>query len=84
MAPLEQKLGSDQDQWLVVYLLLALCLCTVIFSLLVGWTHFKRRGAEVSCQPTPGTCHKREDSSKGKYQLLEKRGYGIKSQRGRS
>ncbi|CAM4519363.1 tumor necrosis factor receptor superfamily member 13B [Lepidochelys kempii] len=64
MAALEQKLGSDQDQWLVVYLLLALCLCTVIFSLLVGWTHFKRRGAEVSCQPTPGTCHKREDSSK--------------------
>uniref|UniRef100_A0A674JXY4 TNF receptor superfamily member 13B n=1 Tax=Terrapene triunguis TaxID=2587831 RepID=A0A674JXY4_9SAUR len=64
MAALEQKLGSDQDQWLVVYLLLALCLCTVICSLLVGWTHFKRRGAEVSCQPTPGTCHKREDSSK--------------------
>uniref|UniRef100_A0A8C0JAV8 TNF receptor superfamily member 13B n=1 Tax=Chelonoidis abingdonii TaxID=106734 RepID=A0A8C0JAV8_CHEAB len=64
MPALEQKLGNDQDQWLVVYLLLALCLCTVICSLLVGWTHFKRRGAEVSCQPTPGTCHKREDSSK--------------------
>uniref|UniRef100_A0A8C3SZ85 TNF receptor superfamily member 13B n=1 Tax=Chelydra serpentina TaxID=8475 RepID=A0A8C3SZ85_CHESE len=64
MAVLEQKLGNDQDQWLVVYLLLTLCLCTVICSLLVGWTHFKRRGVEVSCQPTPGTCHKREDSSK--------------------
>ncbi|XP_074867329.1 tumor necrosis factor receptor superfamily member 13B [Carettochelys insculpta] len=64
MAAQEQKPGSDQDQWLVVYLLLGLCLCTVICSLLLGWTHFKRRGTEVSCQPAPGTCHKREDSSK--------------------
>uniref|UniRef100_A0A8C8S9H5 TNF receptor superfamily member 13B n=1 Tax=Pelusios castaneus TaxID=367368 RepID=A0A8C8S9H5_9SAUR len=59
---LEQKLG--QDQWLVVYLLLGFCLCTVVCSFLLGWTHFRRRGEVASCQPTPGTCHKREDSSR--------------------
>ncbi|XP_067390350.1 tumor necrosis factor receptor superfamily member 13B [Emydura macquarii macquarii] len=64
LVAVEQKLGGDQDQWLVVYLLLGLCLCTVIFSLVLGWTHFRRRGDVVSCQPAPGACHKREDSSR--------------------
>ncbi|XP_075755829.1 tumor necrosis factor receptor superfamily member 13B isoform X2 [Pelodiscus sinensis] len=64
MSAAEPKVGCEQDQCLVIYLLLGLCLCTVICCLLLGWAHFKRRGMEVSCQPTPGTCHTREDSSK--------------------
>ncbi|XP_019368190.1 PREDICTED: tumor necrosis factor receptor superfamily member 13B [Gavialis gangeticus] len=64
VAAVEQRPCSDQDQWLVLYLLLGLCLCILICSLLLGWTHFRRKGEVVSCQPGPGPCHKREDSSK--------------------
>lgn len=49
----------------MVYLLLGLCLCALICSLLLGWTHLRRRGEVVSCQASAGTCHRREDSSKG-------------------
>uniref|UniRef100_A0A7M4G1B5 TNF receptor superfamily member 13B n=1 Tax=Crocodylus porosus TaxID=8502 RepID=A0A7M4G1B5_CROPO len=49
-----QRPCSDQDQWLVLYLLLGLCLCILICSLLLGWTHFRRKGEVVSCQPGPG------------------------------
>lgn len=58
----------------MLYLLLGLCLCILICSLLLGWTHFRRKGEVVSCQPGPRPCHKREDSSKGTCQLLEGRG----------
>ncbi|XP_074014829.1 tumor necrosis factor receptor superfamily member 13B [Numenius arquata] len=61
---LEQKACVEQEPWLVVYLLLGLCLCTLLCSLLLGWTHLRRKGEVVSCQATPGTCHRREDSSK--------------------
>ncbi|XP_009578904.1 PREDICTED: tumor necrosis factor receptor superfamily member 13B [Fulmarus glacialis] len=47
-----------------VYLLLGLCLCALICSLLLGWTHLRRKGEVVSCQASAGTCHRREDSSK--------------------
>ncbi|NXD85628.1 TR13B factor, partial [Halcyon senegalensis] len=61
---LEQKGCPEQDPWLVVYLLLGLCLCALICSLLLGWTHLRRKGEVVSCQASAGTCHRREDSSK--------------------
>ncbi|NXI53098.1 TR13B factor, partial [Chloroceryle aenea] len=61
---LEQKGCPEQDPWLVVYLLLGLCLCALICSLLLGWTHLRRKGEVVSCQASTGTCHRREDSSK--------------------
>ncbi|NXW66276.1 TR13B factor, partial [Eurystomus gularis] len=63
-AVLEQKGCPEQDPWLVVYLLLGLCLCALICSLLLGWTHLRRKGEVVSCQASAGTCHRREDSSK--------------------
>ena len=49
----------------MVYLLLGLCLCALVCSLLLGWTHLRRKGEVVSCQASAGTCHRREDSSKG-------------------
>lgn len=64
-ATLEQKACAEQDPWLVLYLLLGLCLCTLICSLLLGWTHLRRKGEGVSCQASAGTCHCREDPAKG-------------------
>ncbi|XP_062474943.1 tumor necrosis factor receptor superfamily member 13B [Pezoporus occidentalis] len=61
---LEQKTYAEQEPWLVVYLLLGLCLCALLCSLLLGWTHLRRKGEGVSCQDSAGTCHRREDSSK--------------------
>lgn len=66
---LEQKVCVEQEPWLVVYLLLGLCLCALICSLLLGWTHLRRKGEVVSCQASAGTCHRREDSAKGEYWL---------------
>ncbi|NXI15960.1 TR13B factor, partial [Irena cyanogastra] len=63
-AVLEQKACAEQDPWLVLYLLLGLCLCTLICSLLLGWTHLRRKGEGVSCQASAGTCHCREDPAK--------------------
>ncbi|KFO58994.1 Tumor necrosis factor receptor superfamily member 13B, partial [Corvus brachyrhynchos] len=65
-AVLEQKACAEQDPWLVLYLLLGLCLCTLICSLLLGWTHLRRKGEGVSCQASAGTCHCKEDPAKGK------------------
>ncbi|XP_010124723.1 PREDICTED: tumor necrosis factor receptor superfamily member 13B, partial [Chlamydotis macqueenii] len=59
-----QKTCVEQEPWLVVYLLLGLCLCALVCSLLLGWTHLRRKGEVVSCQASAGTCHRREDSSK--------------------
>lgn len=64
-AVLEQKACTEQEPWLVVYLLLGLCLCALICFLLLGWTHLRRRGEVVSCQASAGTCHRGEDCSKG-------------------
>ncbi|KAI6076543.1 Tumor necrosis factor receptor superfamily member 13B isoform X2 [Aix galericulata] len=63
-AALEQKACAEQEPWLVVYLLLGLCLCALICSLFLGWTHLRRKGEVGSCQAGTGTCHRREDSSK--------------------
>ncbi|KAJ7417960.1 tumor necrosis factor receptor superfamily member 13B [Pitangus sulphuratus] len=63
-AVLEQKACAEQEPWLVVYLLLGLCLCALICSLLLGWTHLRRKGEVGSCHAGPGTCHCREDSAK--------------------
>ncbi|NXJ80927.1 TR13B factor, partial [Trogon melanurus] len=64
VAVLGQKACAEQEPWLVVYLLLGLCLCALVCSLLLGWTHLRRKGEVVSCQASPGTCHCREDPSK--------------------
>ncbi|NXX39215.1 TR13B factor, partial [Tricholaema leucomelas] len=63
-AVLEQKACVEQEPWLVVYLLLGLCLCALICSLLLGWTHLRRKGEVVSCQASAGTCHRKEDPCK--------------------
>uniref|UniRef100_A0A8C3V2Y8 TNF receptor superfamily member 13B n=1 Tax=Catharus ustulatus TaxID=91951 RepID=A0A8C3V2Y8_CATUS len=63
-AVLEQKGCAEQEPWLVLYLLLGLCLCSLICSLLLGWTHLRRKGEGVSCQASAGTCHCREDPAK--------------------
>ncbi|KAJ7403983.1 tumor necrosis factor receptor superfamily member 13B [Willisornis vidua] len=64
-AALEHKACAEQEPWLVVYLLLGLCLCALICSLLLGWTHLRRKGEGGSCQASAGTCHCREDPAKG-------------------
>ncbi|KFQ82679.1 Tumor necrosis factor receptor superfamily member 13B, partial [Phoenicopterus ruber ruber] len=69
-AVLEQKVCTEQEPWLVVYLLLGLCLCALICSLLLGWTHLRRKGEVVSCQASAGTCHRREDSCKANTRSL--------------
>ncbi|XP_010015784.1 PREDICTED: tumor necrosis factor receptor superfamily member 13B, partial [Nestor notabilis] len=63
---LEQKTYVEQEPWLVGYpsFFLGLCLCTLLCSLLLGWTHLRRKGEGVSCQDSAGPCHRREDSSK--------------------
>ncbi|XP_063270886.1 tumor necrosis factor receptor superfamily member 13B [Prinia subflava] len=63
-AVLEPKACAEQDPWLVLYLLLGLCLCTLICSLLLGWTHLRRKGDGVTCQASAGTCHCKEDPAK--------------------
>ncbi|OXB82795.1 UNVERIFIED_CONTAM: hypothetical protein H355_000493 [Colinus virginianus] len=63
-AALEQKVCVEQEPWLVVYLLLGLCLCALICSLVLGWTHLRRKGEVGSCQASAGTCHCREDPAK--------------------
>ncbi|NXC33685.1 TR13B factor, partial [Campylorhamphus procurvoides] len=63
-AVLEHKECAEQEPWLVVYLLLGLCLCALLCSLLLGWTHLRRKGEGGSCQASATTCHRREDSAK--------------------
>ncbi|NWR53322.1 TR13B factor, partial [Regulus satrapa] len=63
-AVLEPKACAEQDPWLVLYLLLGLCLCSLLCSLLLGWTHLRRKGQGGSCQPGAATCHCREDPAK--------------------
>ncbi|NWX30748.1 TR13B factor, partial [Notiomystis cincta] len=63
-AVLEQKACAEQEPWLVLYLLLGLCLCSLVCSLLLGWTHLRRRGEGGSCQASAGPCHCREDPAK--------------------
>ncbi|NXR81508.1 TR13B factor, partial [Pycnonotus jocosus] len=63
-AVLEQRACAEQEPWLVLYLLLGLCLCSLLCSLLLGWTHLRRKGEGVSCQASAGTCHCKEDPAK--------------------
>nr|XP_009939729.1 PREDICTED: tumor necrosis factor receptor superfamily member 13B [Opisthocomus hoazin] len=63
------------------YLLRCLCLCALVCSLLLGWTHLRRKGEVVSCQASAGTCHRREDSSKDR--LVEAGSVGDGSAGGR-
>ncbi|NWQ84827.1 TR13B factor, partial [Columbina picui] len=56
-AVLEQRACGEQEPWLVVYLLLGLCLCALVCSLLLGWTHLRRKGEVVTCPASAGTCH---------------------------
>ncbi|NWS70617.1 TR13B factor, partial [Crotophaga sulcirostris] len=71
---LEQKVCVEQEPWLVVYLLLGLCLCALLCSLLLGWTHLRRKGEVASCQASVGTCHCRDDSCKDR--LVEAGSFG--------
>ncbi|KFR16099.1 Tumor necrosis factor receptor superfamily member 13B, partial [Opisthocomus hoazin] len=66
-------LGLRRDlcrRWKAGYLLRCLCLCALVCSLLLGWTHLRRKGEVVSCQASAGTCHRREDSSKANTRSL--------------
>ncbi|XP_060116948.1 tumor necrosis factor receptor superfamily member 13B [Heteronotia binoei] len=63
-AALAWKLDSAYDQQLVVYLVLGLCLCTLLFSLLLTWIYVRKRGEEVTCRAGTITCHKKGDDPK--------------------
>ncbi|XP_041257931.1 tumor necrosis factor receptor superfamily member 13B [Onychostruthus taczanowskii] len=58
-AALEQKACAEQEPWLALYLLLGLCLCSLVCSLLLGWTHLRRKG-----EASAASCHCREDPAK--------------------
>ncbi|NXT08952.1 TR13B factor, partial [Prunella fulvescens] len=64
-AALEPRACAEQEPWLALYLLLGLCLCSLLCSLLLGWTHLRRKGDGVSCQASAaGSCHCREEPAK--------------------
>ncbi|XP_077172890.1 tumor necrosis factor receptor superfamily member 13B [Paroedura picta] len=58
------KVDSVYDQRLVVYPVLGLCLCTLLFSLLLTWIYFRKRGEEVTCRTGPVACHRKGDGPK--------------------
>ncbi|XP_048348514.1 tumor necrosis factor receptor superfamily member 13B [Sphaerodactylus townsendi] len=63
-AALAWKLDNAYDQQLVVYLMLGLCLCTLLSSLLLTWIYFRKRGGEVTCHTGTIACHKKGDVPK--------------------
>ncbi|XP_054851611.1 tumor necrosis factor receptor superfamily member 13B [Eublepharis macularius] len=63
-AALAWKLDNAHDQRLVVYLVLGLCLCTLLFSLLLTWVYFRKQGEEVTCRAGTIHCHKKGDIPK--------------------
>nr|XP_056722353.1 tumor necrosis factor receptor superfamily member 13B [Euleptes europaea] len=63
-AALAWKLDNAYDQRLVVYLVLGLCLTTLLFSLLMTWIYFRKRGAEVACRTGTLACHKKGEVPK--------------------
>ncbi|XP_066496974.1 tumor necrosis factor receptor superfamily member 13B [Tiliqua scincoides] len=58
------KLDGTCDQQLVVYMVLGLCLCVLLFSLLLMWLYFRKQEEVGACQPSPVTCHKMRNSPK--------------------
>ncbi|KAJ6659747.1 hypothetical protein lerEdw1_018462 [Lerista edwardsae] len=60
----ELQLDGTCDQQLVVYLVLGLCLCVLLFSLLLMWLHFRKREEEGACRGSPITCHKMGNNPK--------------------
>uniref|UniRef100_A0A8C3NC86 Uncharacterized protein n=1 Tax=Geospiza parvula TaxID=87175 RepID=A0A8C3NC86_GEOPR len=63
-AVLEPEPCAEQEPWLALWLLLGLCLASLGCSLLLGWSHLRRRGEPGSCQPSAAPCHCREDPAK--------------------
>ncbi|XP_062999556.1 tumor necrosis factor receptor superfamily member 13B [Elgaria multicarinata webbii] len=71
------KLDGSCNQPVMVYLTLGLCLCTLLFSLLLTWNYFRRSGEDMTCRARTVACHKNKDSTKD--HLMEARSMGSES-----
>ncbi|XP_034987996.1 tumor necrosis factor receptor superfamily member 13B [Zootoca vivipara] len=58
------KMDSACDQQAVIYMVLGICLCTLLFSLLLTWVYFRKWGDAVICQAGTIACRKENDSPK--------------------
>ncbi|XP_053132662.1 tumor necrosis factor receptor superfamily member 13B isoform X2 [Hemicordylus capensis] len=75
-AAFQCKLDSVCDQRLIVYLVVGLCLCTLLFSLLLMWISFRKQ--EVgTCRARTMACHKMGESTKDR--LVEAGSMGSQS-----
>uniref|UniRef100_A0ABM5EZP6 Tumor necrosis factor receptor superfamily member 13B n=1 Tax=Pogona vitticeps TaxID=103695 RepID=A0ABM5EZP6_9SAUR len=52
------------DPWMVAYVVLGLCLCSLLFSLLVTWIYYRKRGEEMICRASTAACRKKGESKK--------------------
>ncbi|XP_042293396.1 tumor necrosis factor receptor superfamily member 13B [Sceloporus undulatus] len=57
------QLDPTCDPRMSIYIGLGLFLCTLFF-LLLTWFYFRKRGEEVTCQPSPVVCHKKGGNPK--------------------
>ncbi|XP_061455492.1 tumor necrosis factor receptor superfamily member 13B isoform X2 [Rhineura floridana] len=58
------KLDPMCDQKMAVYMVLGVCLCTLLFSLLLIWVYFRKQGDKVTCRASTIACHKMKDNPK--------------------
>ncbi|XP_026560096.1 tumor necrosis factor receptor superfamily member 13B [Pseudonaja textilis] len=64
LQPLQQKLDATYEQQVLLYLALVFSLCILVFSLLLIWIYFQKRGDERFCRAGSASCHKKGDLPK--------------------
>ncbi|XP_058013495.1 tumor necrosis factor receptor superfamily member 13B [Ahaetulla prasina] len=64
LQPLQRKLDATYDQQVLLYMALGFSLCILLFSLLLTWFYFQRRGDEKFCRASSPPCHKKGDLPK--------------------
>ncbi|XP_032086031.1 tumor necrosis factor receptor superfamily member 13B [Thamnophis elegans] len=64
LQPLQRKLDATYDQQVLLYMALGFCLCILLFSLLLTWIYFQKRGDEKFCRASSASCHKKGDPPK--------------------
>ncbi|KAM6424497.1 tumor necrosis factor receptor superfamily member 13B [Liasis olivaceus] len=64
LQPVQRKLEATYDQQMVLYMVLGLSLCILLFSLLLTWIYFRKKMDEMSWKASPVVCHKKGDRPK--------------------
>ncbi|KAG8145685.1 hypothetical protein E2320_012182 [Naja naja] len=64
LQPLQRKLDATYEQQVLLYLALGFSLCILVFSLLLIWIYFQKRGDETFCRASSASCHKKGDLPK--------------------